>query len=131
MAFRTLPDMKEMVRVLPTKIQRLYFGLLALGYSNSFSIDTKQHMPKLPAFNTNNPSSLTVMPITETHREYTFEGNDMKMIYNDNNNLITKELNGTTFSRLSFSKDELRLFDTLGIEINSRLQDVDDWWNMK
>lgn len=120
-----------MVSALPTKVQRLYFGLLTLGYL-SFQSDTEQSIPAtLNGWMNNATSSLTTKPVIETTRKFTWSNIDVDILYQEKTNRVTKKILGVI---VPFTKEELKLLDSLGIELGFSYigrQSIDDWWNMK
>lgn len=124
-------NMEEMVSALPTKIRRLHFGLIALGYLN-FQSDTEQSIPAtLNSWMNNAASSLTTKPVIETARKFTWSNIDTDILYQEKTNRVTKKILGVI---VPFTKEELKLLDSLGIELGFSYigkQNIDDWWNMK
>ena len=126
-------DIKEMVSALPVKIQRLYFGLLALGYTQ-YSVESKRDFIVEQLTGSWSSTNASVVPTVTAERTHTFTHpvTNAEIIYYENGDFVLKNI----IMLARFTKEELKLLDGLEINLDTRYslhlkQSVDDWWNMK
>jgi len=125
-----LSDMTELLDMLPDKTRRLYRGLLKLGYG-SFEISTAAPTEKLRM---QGSTLITVTSVGSREVRFYSLNQSYNIIYLETTNLIYKVYDENRDGAVMFTKDELRLLDSLGVTLHPRYdtqQSVEDWWNMK